>query len=158
MFCTSIQSFAVLFFPLPLPSLPTACLLAAGKGREDYSGGGSGCAANYTQHPQTMCGGVLSSKPPRSPHSPLKEHKVDTPLSLTGQDKGSPHLHEGGGPVPRKPLHPRLMNVSATLEMKSLWDEFNELGTEMIVTKAGRLVLFKFFFRRPIVQAFNIYR
>jgi hypothetical protein len=36
------------------------------------------------------------------------------------------------------PLHPKLINVSAVLEMKSLWDEFNELGTEMIVTKAGR--------------------
>ena len=24
------------------------------------------------------------------------------------------------------------------LEMKALWEEFNELGTEMIVTKAGR--------------------
>jgi hypothetical protein len=28
--------------------------------------------------------------------------------------------------------------VIAHLEMKPLWDEFNELGTEMIVTKAGR--------------------
>ncbi|ODM92606.1 T-box transcription factor TBX1 [Orchesella cincta] len=35
-------------------------------------------------------------------------------------------------------LHQKLMNVTATLEMKALWDEFNELGTEMIVTKAGR--------------------
>jgi hypothetical protein len=26
--------------------------------------------------------------------------------------------------------------------MKALWDEFNELGTEMIVTKAGRSVSF----------------
>lgn len=46
-------------------------------------------------------------------------------------------------PVPmeideKKPVHPKLTSVSASLEMKSLWDEFNELGTEMIVTKAGR--------------------
>jgi hypothetical protein len=27
--------------------------------------------------------------------------------------------------------------------MKALWDEFNELGTEMIVTKAGRSVFSK---------------
>jgi len=40
-----------------------------------------------------------------------------------------------------KPLHPKLANVTANLEMKALWDEFNELGTEMIVTKAGRLAL-----------------
>jgi T-box protein 1 len=40
--------------------------------------------------------------------------------------------------VNNKPLHPKLTNVNASLEMKALWDEFNELGTEMIVTKAGR--------------------
>ena len=38
----------------------------------------------------------------------------------------------------KKPLHSKLVAVNATLEMKALWDEFNELGTEMIVTKAGR--------------------
>lgn len=37
-----------------------------------------------------------------------------------------------------RPLHPKLWNVQASLEMKSLWAEFDELGTEMIVTKAGR--------------------
>lgn len=40
----------------------------------------------------------------------------------------------------KKPLHSKLSGVNASLEMKALWDEFNELGTEMIVTKAGRLV------------------
>lgn len=43
---------------------------------------------------------------------------------------------EGRGET--KMQHPRLINVSAGLEMKPLWEEFNELGTEMIVTKAGR--------------------
>ena len=38
----------------------------------------------------------------------------------------------------KKPLHPKLIGIVASLEMKPLWDEFNELGTEMIVTKAGR--------------------
>ena len=38
----------------------------------------------------------------------------------------------------KKPLHPRLSSVVGQLEMKPLWEEFNELGTEMIVTKAGR--------------------
>jgi hypothetical protein len=36
------------------------------------------------------------------------------------------------------PVHPKLLNAGASLETKPLWDEFNELGTEMIVTKAGR--------------------
>ena len=35
-------------------------------------------------------------------------------------------------------LHNKLEQVQATLEMKQLWNEFNDLGTEMIVTKAGR--------------------
>ena len=35
----------------------------------------------------------------------------------------------------KKPLHPKLVATIASLEMKPLWDEFNELGTEMIVTK-----------------------
>jgi hypothetical protein len=39
-----------------------------------------------------------------------------------------------------KPVHPKLISTNASLEMKPLWDEFNELGTEMIVTKAGRYV------------------
>ncbi|VEN41198.1 unnamed protein product, partial [Callosobruchus maculatus] len=33
---------------------------------------------------------------------------------------------------------PPLTNAGAILEMKHLWDEFHALGTEMIVTKAGR--------------------
>lgn len=28
--------------------------------------------------------------------------------------------------------------VTATLESRDLWDRFNELGTEMIITKSGR--------------------
>jgi hypothetical protein len=43
----------------------------------------------------------------------------------------------------KKPLHAKLTGVNASLEMKALWDEFNELGTEMIVTKAGRSVFSK---------------
>ena len=37
-----------------------------------------------------------------------------------------------------KPLHPKLFGVTALLEAKLLWDEFNQLGTEMIVTRPGR--------------------
>ncbi|XP_018568168.1 T-box transcription factor TBX10 [Anoplophora glabripennis] len=35
-------------------------------------------------------------------------------------------------------ISPALSNAGAILEMKHLWDEFHSLGTEMIVTKAGR--------------------
>ncbi|KAM5248443.1 T-box transcription factor TBX10 [Ctenodactylus gundi] len=36
------------------------------------------------------------------------------------------------------PKNPRVSSVTVELEMKPLWEEFNQLGTEMIVTKAGR--------------------
>ena len=39
-----------------------------------------------------------------------------------------------------KPLHPKLASIKIQLESKSLWDEFDQLGTEMIVTKAGRFL------------------
>ena len=32
----------------------------------------------------------------------------------------------------------QLSNIRVNLELKCLWDEFHDLGTEMIVTKAGR--------------------
>ena len=37
-----------------------------------------------------------------------------------------------------KPMSAKVSNVEVKLEMKALWDEFHSLGTEMIVTKAGR--------------------
>ncbi|XP_076854029.1 T-box transcription factor TBX1 isoform X2 [Brachyhypopomus gauderio] len=43
--------------------------------------------------------------------------------------------------TPNKSLvkkNPKVANINVQLEMKALWDEFNQLGTEMIVTKAGR--------------------
>ena len=36
---------------------------------------------------------------------------------------------------------PELLSVDCFLETKELCDKFNELGTEMIITKTGRLVL-----------------
>ena len=49
-------------------------------------------------------------------------------------------IPEQSSPPQKKklPLHTSLSRVVAQLEMKPLWDEFHELGTEMIVTKAGR--------------------
>lgn len=38
----------------------------------------------------------------------------------------------------RKSLHPKLANIKMTIESKALWNEFDKLGTEMIVTRSGR--------------------
>ena len=81
---------------------------------------------------------------PYLPHDGNKSSKGDE--SDSRPDSGNP---EGGAPqsqsqsqpppaAPKKPLHPCLVGAQVQLEMKPLWDEFHELGTEMIVTKAGR--------------------
>ncbi|GAB6027779.1 hypothetical protein CHUAL_002014 [Chamberlinius hualienensis] len=61
----------------------------------------------------------------------------ESPDGINSSERGS---SAGPSPMeqPKMPLHAKLICVAANLEMKSLWDEFNELGTEMIVTKAGR--------------------
>lgn len=48
---------------------------------------------------------------------------------------GAPAVAE---PTEQGPKNPRVSSVTVQLEMKALWEEFNQLGTEMIVTKAGR--------------------
>ena len=58
----------------------------------------------------------------------------------------------------RKPLNDKLFNVSCQLEMKNLWDEFDEQGTEMIVTKAGRSVATPLFFMRKGYNVGHLFR
>lgn len=41
-------------------------------------------------------------------------------------------------PVSSSEVAEDLSSVTATLESRDLWDRFNELGTEMIITKSGR--------------------
>lgn len=41
-------------------------------------------------------------------------------------------------PVSPSEVSEDLSSVTATLESRDLWDRFNELGTEMIITKSGR--------------------
>ncbi|CAJ0940569.1 unnamed protein product [Ranitomeya imitator] len=48
---------------------------------------------------------------------------------------GSSSSNSSKAPVKK---NPKVANITVQLEMKALWDEFNQLGTEMIVTKAGR--------------------
>lgn len=45
-----------------------------------------------------------------------------------------------------RPKHPALSNVICTLETKELWNKFDDLGTEMIITKSGRYTNIGHFF------------
>ena len=70
-----------------------------------------------------------------SEHSP-----TDTTRSGYDLQRSSERFSTSSSP-PASPLTcSQLMNVKVDIEMKNLWDDFYSLGTEMIVTKAGRLV------------------
>lgn len=45
---------------------------------------------------------------------------------------------EDGSEVFENPFKDELRNIAVDLEGKELWERFSELGTEMIITKAGR--------------------
>ncbi|XP_012520927.1 PREDICTED: T-box transcription factor TBX10 [Propithecus coquereli] len=69
--------------------------------------------------------------------SPSWEPSLGTPFP-SGPCASSTGAHAATEPVGQGPKNPRVSNVTVQLEMKPLWEEFNQLGTEMIVTKAGR--------------------
>ncbi|XP_045710695.1 T-box transcription factor TBX10 [Phyllostomus hastatus] len=56
----------------------------------------------------------------------------------SGPTPGSAGAPAVGEPAGQGPKNPHVSGVMVQLEMKALWEEFNQLGTEMIVTKAGR--------------------
>lgn len=59
------------------------------------------------------------------------KHSNDDLASLNVNCEATANIYE-------KPINPKLASIKVTLESKLLWDEFDQLGTEMIVTKAGR--------------------
>ena len=67
---------------------------------------------------------------------------ISNPHSFINNENNSSHsfnlLNNSSSSSYDKPLHPKLCGIKVQIESKSLWDEFDQLGTEMIVTKAGR--------------------
>ncbi|XP_057362640.1 T-box transcription factor TBX10 [Manis pentadactyla] len=59
-------------------------------------------------------------------------------LFPSGPSPGSTGAQAEAKRTGQGPKNPCVSNVTVQLEMKALWEEFNQLGTEMIVTKAGR--------------------
>uniref|UniRef100_G3UBV5 T-box transcription factor 1 n=1 Tax=Loxodonta africana TaxID=9785 RepID=G3UBV5_LOXAF len=70
---------------------------------------------------------------PRSPPCPAR----GSHSSRTSEPEGPGVSCAAAAKAPVK-KNVKVASVSVQLEMKALWDEFNQLGTEMIVTKAGR--------------------
>nr|XP_031546971.1 T-box transcription factor TBX10 [Vicugna pacos] len=69
--------------------------------------------------------------------SPSWEPQLDF-LLPSDSSTGSAGVQAVAEPIGQGPKNPHVSSVTVRLEMKALWEEFNQLGTEMIVTKAGR--------------------
>ena len=100
---------------------------------------------------QTSSSDPMGAPPNLPPSQGASQGASDTSSPGEGKEEGEQKGGEAGGEgkdaeegvkveKEKKPLHHKLLNVQAQLEMKPLWDEFDSLGTEMIVTKAGRSV------------------
>ena len=73
---------------------------------------------------------------------PAKKQKVDSEVESDKEDdEESKEIDvEEDEPIETK-LHDKtsdLKNIKVELEGRELWERFNDLGTEMIITKAGR--------------------
>ena len=83
---------------------------------------------------------TMKSRSHSSSPSQRVQHHSDLHQFLNSDNSShSMHLLNTSASSYDKPLHPKLCSVKVQIESKSLWDEFDQLGTEMIVTKAGRL-------------------
>lgn len=74
---------------------------------------------------------------------PAKKQKVSEDQSDTDNEEESKEINvEEDEPTEEKSFDAAsdLKNIKVELEGRDLWERFNELGTEMIITKAGRYV------------------
>ncbi|XP_067395964.1 T-box transcription factor TBX1 isoform X2 [Emydura macquarii macquarii] len=95
------------------------------------------CSAQQ-QHPHQHgypFGGGPASGPHPPPPGPEPPESGGGGSAAVSSCASAPGATAAKAPVKK---NPKVANVSVQLEMKALWDEFNQLGTEMIVTKAGR--------------------
>lgn len=75
------------------------------------------------------------------------ENGRDSPVDVSSTSESSIPCNSTGRRSPASSKNPLLQerctsddlqNVTCNLETKELWDKFNDLGTEMIITKSGR--------------------
>jgi T-box protein 2 len=116
----------------PQPYFPAAALAAL-----------AGSQAGGHCHPNLYPGALLPKFPPHHPHP---HHPLGTPYT-TAEDvvmaAVAAHQHHPAM-RPLRALQPEDDGVvddpKVTLEGKELWEKFHKLGTEMVITKSGRLV------------------
>ncbi|KAM6160895.1 LOW QUALITY PROTEIN: T-box transcription factor TBX10 [Erethizon dorsatum] len=106
-------------------------------------GAGTGSRADY-RDPRgfTFLSAGLDVLVPSETYSPpVSSSSWEAPLETafpSGPCTSSSEAQAVAEPPSQSPKNPHVSGVTVQLEMKPLWEEFNQLGTEMIVTKAGR--------------------
>lgn len=80
------------------------------------------------------------SESPKDKESALGDESVQPPPVKRMKSSSSEVAtdDEDSGEVFENPAKDELRNITVELEGKELWERFSELGTEMIITKAGR--------------------
>lgn len=107
-----------------------ACLQSAGKVKR------SSCSPNPMKSaalPVHMANPIFSSATMESRNDSNNNNRHHNDHHLSDDDAASTEELSA-----KRPLHQALIGADAALEAKPLWEEFHQLGTEMIVTKAGR--------------------
>ncbi|OQR75019.1 T-box transcription factor TBX20-like [Tropilaelaps mercedesae] len=127
-----------------MPSIHTGRGSGAGRNGGQIMGAGSPSPSSSPQPSP-----AAASSPPAPP--PTKKSRLPPPPSASTEDSGNTSGTEDSdkaekvpsGPNPYASLlrsrcnSPALEKVECHLENRDLWERFNELGTEMIITKTG---------------------
>lgn len=115
----------------------------------------------FVETTTTSSSAASSSPEPTTPRlikeDELEDEGRESPPEISSSTSDCSAGHSGGRsskkspptspPPPKNPLlqerytSEELRHAVCHLETKDLWDKFNELGTEMIITKSGRSVL-----------------
>lgn len=84
------------------------------------------------------CTLVSPSDPESGRDSPVDVSSTsESGIACNSSGRRSPAVHKN--PLLQERCNcEELRNVTCHLETKDLWDKFNDLGTEMIITKTGR--------------------
>ncbi|XP_018332108.1 T-box transcription factor TBX20-like, partial [Agrilus planipennis] len=111
------------------------------------------CISPLEKFVETSSSSVASTPEPVTLDCAMVSHPVDldsgrdSPVDVSSTSESSVTCHttsRSSPPHNRNPLLQErwnceeLRNVTCHLETKELWDKFNDLGTEMIITKTGR--------------------
>ncbi|KAL0122410.1 hypothetical protein PUN28_007260 [Cardiocondyla obscurior] len=118
----------LLAVPSPMQQME-ACLQSAGRAKR---------ARSPNNHP-TKAALPIHSVSSASSTSPSTTTESRNDSNNNNSHHGDHHPSDDSEePSAKRPLHPALLGAGVALEAKPLWEEFHQLGTEMIVTKAGR--------------------